>query len=68
MLQCFIYRYNNNLKSHLNVLACQHMPKNLQSLDNAIQSVKPNLDSYVFLNVKKDVAGLLVEVDENEDL
>lgn len=44
----------------------QHVPENLRTFDRGKMSVKPNLDSYVFLKVKQATPGVLLEDDTGE--
>ncbi|RXG69646.1 DNA replication complex GINS protein SLD5 [Armadillidium vulgare] len=59
-------QYVSNLDHHLKSLGSEPMPENLQSVEKATMSVKPNLDSYVFFKVKKDVQGLVIEDNTGE--
>ncbi|KAB7503534.1 DNA replication complex GINS protein SLD5 [Armadillidium nasatum] len=59
-------QYVSNLDHHLKSLGSEPMPENLQSVEKATMSVKPNLDSYVFFKVKKEVKGLLIEDNTGE--
>ncbi|MCL4130907.1 UNVERIFIED_CONTAM: hypothetical protein GTU68_033768 [Idotea baltica] len=58
--------YVSNFSMLMTTLASQHMPENLQSFEKATLSVKPNLDSYVFFKVKKEVKNLLIEDNTGE--
>ncbi|ROT66334.1 putative DNA replication complex GINS protein SLD5-like [Penaeus vannamei] len=50
-----------SLESHFQTLILQHVPENLRAFDPNKMSVKPNLDSYVFLKVKETTPGVLIE-------
>lgn len=58
--------YASNLESHFQTLILQHVPENLRAFDPNKMSVKPNLDSYVFLKVKETTPGVLIEDDTGE--
>ncbi|XP_062514068.1 DNA replication complex GINS protein SLD5-like [Corticium candelabrum] len=58
--------YCNNVESHMSSLVLQHMPANLQSLNREKVAVRPNMDSYVFLKVRRRCEGVLVD-DEDEE-
>ncbi|ELU00542.1 hypothetical protein CAPTEDRAFT_134795, partial [Capitella teleta] len=53
--------YLANTESHFQSLALRHMPPNLQTLNPEVVNDVPNLDSFVFLQVKEDVEGVMVE-------
>ena len=58
--------YCKNVESHMSSLVLEHMPANLQTLNKEKIAVRPNLDSYVFLKVKRRCEGVLVD-DEDEE-
>ncbi|XP_013397913.1 DNA replication complex GINS protein SLD5-like [Lingula anatina] len=62
----FAKEYSENMENHFKVLALRHMPPNLQALDPKHTVMRPNLDSYVFLRVNEDTAGVLVEEETAE--
>ncbi|XP_071543516.1 DNA replication complex GINS protein SLD5 isoform X2 [Panulirus ornatus] len=53
--------YASNLESHFQTLVLQHVPENLRGFDPTKMSVKPNLDSYIFLRVKEETQGVLID-------
>ncbi|KAG7170663.1 DNA replication complex GINS protein SLD5-like [Homarus americanus] len=58
--------YISSLESHFQSLVLQHVPENLRTFDAAKMSVKPNMDSYIFLRAKQETQGVDEEVDLEE--
>jgi GINS complex subunit 4 len=67
----FATSYQSSVLGHFKSLALRHMPATVQGLDTKKTTVLPNLDSYVFVKVIKDVAGVVVEeetADSGEEI
>lgn len=58
--------YCKNVESLMGSLALQHMPSNLQTLNKEKVAVRPNMDSYVFLKVRRRCEGVLVDEEDEE--
>lgn len=59
------------METHMKNLVLRHMPPNLQTMDSKQTTIRPNLDSYVFLRVNEDTDGVLVEeetLDTGEEI
>lgn len=52
--------------THLHQVALRHMPPNLQAVDASKMMVKPNIDSYVFLQANKEIEGIDVDMGSVE--
>nr|CAD7462846.1 unnamed protein product [Timema tahoe] len=61
----FAREYLAHLETHLRHLALRHMPTNIQDLDHSNMTAKPNTNSFVFLRVKGEVSGVVIEGDSN---
>jgi len=57
----FAREYQAGLESHLQGLAAQHMPFNLQAVDTVQMKTRPNLDVHVFVLVTRDVSAVVEE-------
>ncbi|XP_049627850.1 DNA replication complex GINS protein SLD5 [Suncus etruscus] len=62
----FAKEYMTNTENYLKNVALKHMPPNLQKIDLLRSVPKPDLDSYVFLKVKKRQENILVEPETDE--
>lgn len=58
--------YLSSMENHFQKVVLQQMPENLRSFDAAKVSVRPNLESYIFLKVKETTNGVLVEDDTGD--
>ncbi|XP_046468483.1 DNA replication complex GINS protein SLD5 isoform X2 [Neodiprion pinetum] len=58
------------IKSYLRTrtVALQHMPANFQAFEVDKLTVKPNLNSHVFLRVNKPVQGIIVPGTTNDEI
>lgn len=67
----FAKEYGTTMETHMKNLVLRHMPPNLQTMDSKQTTIRPNLDSYVFLRVIEDTDGVLVEeetLDTGEEI
>ncbi|XP_048747452.1 DNA replication complex GINS protein SLD5-like [Ostrea edulis] len=67
----FAKEYAATLETHMKNLGLRHMPPNLQTMDPKQTTIRPNLDSYVFLRVNENTDGVLVEeetLDTGEEI
>ncbi|KAG1652404.1 DNA replication complex GINS protein SLD5 [Nymphon striatum] len=63
----FAKEHLNSLETHFNTVVVQQMPQNLQNLNLEKHMPKPEMDSYVFLKLKEDIMGVLVDNDTDEN-
>ena len=54
------------MEAHFQNVVLHRMPANIRNFDAAKVMVKPNMESYIFLKVKKSTPGVLLE-DDTED-
>lgn len=53
--------YFRNVKEHLTASVLDHLPINLQDLNEAVTMPKPDLDRFVFLKSQENLRGILVD-------
>lgn len=58
--------YLKNMRDHLTASVLDHLPINLQDLNESVSMPKPDLDKFVFLKANENVRGILVD-DINMD-
>jgi len=57
--------FSKNMQSHLNTLALDQMPANMQTLDQKKQIPRPNLDDYVFIKVLEKQDQVVLDPEED---
>ncbi|KDR11621.1 DNA replication complex GINS protein SLD5 [Zootermopsis nevadensis] len=64
----FAREYLAHMEDHFRLIALRHMPSNVQDFDKTKMAVAPNISSHIFLRVKKNITGVVIEGDsENRD-
>lgn len=58
--------YFKNVRDHLTASVLDHLPINLQDLNESVTMPKPDVDKFVFLKANENVRGILVD-DMNID-
>lgn len=53
--------YFKNVKEHLSASVLEHLPINLQDLNEAVTMPKPDMDRFVFLKAQESLRGILVD-------
>ncbi|XP_015510996.1 DNA replication complex GINS protein SLD5 isoform X1 [Neodiprion pinetum] len=64
----FAKEYLANIETLFRTVALQHMPANFQAFEVDKLTVKPNLNSHVFLRVNKPVQGIIVPGTTNDEI
>ena len=59
----FATEYSSHMESHFQLLAMNHMPTHVQTMEKSKMMVLPNTSSYVFLRAKRNISGIIVEGD-----
>lgn len=62
----YAIEYFKNVKEHLTSSVLEHLPINLQDLNEAVTMPNPDLNKFVFLKAQEDLRGILVD-DMNLD-
>ena len=60
----FAKTFADNLQKHFNTLALQHMPENMQKLDEKKNIPRPNTDAYVLVKVNERQEQVLLDPDD----
>ena len=60
----FAKTFADNLQKHFNTLALQHMPENMQKLDEKKNIPRPNTDAYVLVKVNERQDQVLLDPDD----
>ncbi|XP_066591515.1 DNA replication complex GINS protein SLD5-like [Prorops nasuta] len=63
----FAKDYSASMETLFNNIALQYMPYNLQSFETNKLMIRPNMQTHVFLQAKKDIDGIIIPDNVEEE-